>query len=93
MKTHLPNFPCCQGVDLGPIKLTHPGLGLESEEAGTCRVHSGEVGAEWQLYLISGLCVLEVPPTASGKYGKRGPCWCGAEQGAVRLSSASGMKG
>ena len=44
MKTHLPNFPCCQGVDLGPIKLTHPGLGLESKEAGTRRIHSGEVG-------------------------------------------------
>lgn len=34
MKTHLSNFPCCQGVDLGPIKLTHPGLGLGSKEAG-----------------------------------------------------------
>ena len=35
MKTHLSNFPCCQGADLGPIRLTHPGLGLGRKETGT----------------------------------------------------------
>ena len=36
--------------------------------------------------------MLEAPPTASGKYGKRGPWWCGVEQGAGGLSSVSGEK-